>query len=598
MKNLRRALAYFRPDLPRVVLAFGLITLSAGAGLLKPWPLALLIDSVLGGKPLPAALSPLQQWPKGQLLALFGVAIILIHTMQGVFLAWGTLLSIRAGLKGLTRVRTQLFAWLERLSVRFHQGSSQGDILYRASWDTYAFQTLFQQGLFTFLQSTLVLTLMLIIMLRLDLLLALVAAGTVPLLLGVMISFGRAMNRRSLAAHQADSSVTSFIQQSIAALPLIQSYTREEHELQRFTTGVKASEEKRVAQHGAEVGYSFTLAVVFGIGTAAIGAIGASRVLAGQLTLGELVVFLAYLTQLYEPLNQLSRVNATLSDASAGTQRVFEILDAPEEVKESQTARHIALPHGNAADTDPGALVLRGALEFDRVEFAYEAHQPVLRRISFSVSAGESVAIVGPSGSGKTTLLQLLPRFFDPASGAVRLDGVDLRDLKLRSLRSSIAFVPQEPLLLPGTIAENIAFARPEAAAEQIEQAARAASAHEFIRQLPRGYDTLVGDAAARLSVGEKQRINLARAFLKDAPILALDEPTSALDQESEEAVIHSLETLLRGRTTLIVAHRLSTLRSVDKVVVIEGGALTECGRPDELLGRGGYFARVARKPV
>ena len=325
-----------------------------------------------------------------------------------------------------------------------------------------------------------------------------------------------------------------------------------------------------------------------------------------------LLVFLAYVAQLFEPLHQLSQVGATLSSASASTRRVFEILDTPEEVKDRPEARQVCqgrdlegsagLPTsaddmfaaGGAPAGSPGPpLPVYGNVTYDDVSFGYESARPVLRQISFKLLAGTSAAIIGPSGAGKTTLLNLLPRFFDPAAGAVLLEGVDLRDLRLEDLRAQIALVLQEPIILPTTVAENISYGKPHATMEEIEAAAHAARADELIEKLPQHYRTVIGDGGARLSVGEKQRINLARAFLKDAPILLMDEPTSALDVESEAQVVASLFALMRGRTTLMVAHRLSTIRRVDKILVVDHGRLTEMGAPEDLLAEQGYYARV-----
>jgi ATP-binding cassette, subfamily B, bacterial len=595
MNNLRRALQFFRPDVARIILAIVLLVLSAAASLLKPWPLALIVDSVIGGRPLPGWMSWAAGWDRTVLLAILGASILLLHAGQGALQAWQNYTSIKVGLRGLVRVRNHVFAWLERLSMRFHLGRSQGDLIYRASWDTYAFQTLFQQGIFTFLGSLFTLLLMLAVMWRLNVQLALWALLIVPLLVVAMKFFGQEMKGRSLAAHQADSQVTSSIQQTINSLPLIQSYTREDHEQERFAGRVETAFQKRLAQHGWEVFYWLVIAIGFGVAMAGLTWLGAREVLAGRLTVGELLVFLGYLTQLYEPLNQLSHVGATLSDASASTQRVFELLDTPCEVADQPGARPLVTT--KTAKHAPGApepLIVRGNITFDRVSFGYHEQTMVLNEISFTLKAGESLALVGPSGAGKTTLLQLVPRFYDPSSGVMRLEGVDARDLRLHDLRSLVALVPQEPILLMATIGENIAYGKPGASFAEIESAARAAYADEFIERLPQGYETLVGEGAARLSSGEKQRINLARAFLKDAPILVLDEPTSALDAESEACVVESLVALMRHRTAMLVAHRWSTIRSVDQVVVLEAGRLVEFGPPEQLMQQGGYFARIA----
>jgi len=634
MKNLWRALHFFRADWPLVVAAFGLLLLSVAANLLKPWPLALIVDSVLGDKEFPAWLADVMRGlSQAGRVGLLGAAVLVAHFGQGALAAGQNYLLIKVGLRGLARVREALFGWLLRLSVRFHQGANQGDLIYRATWDTYAFQTLFQHGLFTFITATLTLLLMLAIMARLNGPLTFVALGTLPLLVITMRYFGREMKSHGVAAHEADGRVASLIQQGIVALPLTQTCTREEAEERRFQAQAAAARASRLSQHGWEIVYLGVIALIFGAGTAGIVWVGAWQVQRGLLSIGELLIFIVYLGQLYEPLNQLSHVGVTLSDAAAGTQRVLEILDTPEEVKDAPGARPVVraewadtrmpdtgcpipdernLPHPassvqhpvssispqpSALNPQPSApLLLRGAIAFERVSFAYGLDHPALSEVSFTLAAGQAAAIIGPSGAGKTTLLGLLPRFYDPAMGAVRLDGADLRALRLKDLRAQIAFVLQEPLLLPGTIAENIAYTRPEATRAAIEAAAQAAHADEFIRQLPRQYDTLVGEGAARLSVGEKQRLNLARAFLKDAPILALDEPTSALDAESEALVLASLAELMRGRTTLLVTHRLPALRHLHRVIVLVQGRVVEDGPPDALLEKpGSYFARLAR---
>lgn len=592
MKNLFRVLRCFRPDTPLVALVLVLMLLSIAANLVKPWPLAILVDCLLIGQPLPAWLAPwVSDWPKPVLLGALGGAVLVLHGAQAMLASTQTYFMIKVGLRGLARVRNQLFHWLQRMSLRFHQGASQGDVIYRASWDTYAFQNLFQHGVLAFLAASLSLLLMLIVMWRLNRPLTLVALGTVPLLLLTMRSFGREMARRSHSANQADSGVTALVQQGIASLPLTHSYTREESVEQQFGNQVRIALTERLAQHGWEVLYLATVGIVFAIGVAGITWFGGHQVWAGRLSVGELLIFLAYLGQLYEPLNQLTHGSATAAAARAGTQRVFELLDTPEEVKEAPSARPVVSP--KQATTTPGSLRACGAIEFERVSFGYTNERRVLDDVSFHLNAGESAAIVGPSGAGKSTLIHLLPRFFDPTQGAVRLDGADLRELRLKDLRSQIALVMQEPILLAATVAENITCGKPGATLAEIQAAARAAFADEFIRKLPQQYETMVGEGAARLSVGEKQRLSLARAFLKEAPVLVLDEPTSALDAESERLIIASLRQLMRGRTTFIVAHRLATILDVDKIFVIQAGQLTESGSRLDLLQQHGYFARL-----
>jgi ATP-binding cassette subfamily B protein/subfamily B ATP-binding cassette protein MsbA len=611
-RQLLRALGYFRPDAGRIGLTLALLILSIGLNLLKPWPLAILVDSVLGDKPYPGWLpDTIGHWGQAaQITALVGAGLAL-HLIHAAACAGHVYVSIGVGLRGLRRVRDEVFGWLQRLSLRYHHGTEAGDIIFRAGTDTCAFQTLFLNGLLIFVSAAGTLLFMAVAMARLNLQLTAVALVAVPILLVSITVFGRAMRLRGTAAQQAEGKVYALLHQGITALPLIQSNAREHHERERFTAHTEEARQHKMAQQGLEVFYWGSISVILSACTLGVTWVGAQQVLASTLTVGELLVFLAYVAQLFEPLNQLSQVGATLSSARASTGRVFEILDTPEEVTSRPEARaavqgrdldaaaglptsaeNMFAPGGGPAGV-PAPLAVYGNVSFDDVSFAYDHARPVLRHVSFKLLAGTSAAIIGPSGAGKTTLLNLLPRFFDPTGGAVLLEGVDLRDLRLADLRAQVALVLQEPIILPTTVAENISYGKPDATMAEIEAAAHAARADQLIEKLPQHYQTVIGDGGARLSVGEKQRINLARAFLKDAPILLMDEPTSALDVESEAQVVASLFALMRGRTTLMVAHRLTTIRRVDKVLVVDDGRLTEMGAPEDLLEQQGYYARV-----
>lgn len=596
VRNLRRVLSFFATERPLAFAAAGLLGLQVIAGLLRPWPLAWLVDCVIGQRPLPAGLAPLLGGTTAAtqliVLALAVGALHLGHTALG---ATHNLLLIRAGLRGLARVRQAVFERLLRLSIRSRLGTTNGDLVYRATWDTCAFQTLFQHGLFAVVTHSLTLGLMLVVMVRLSPWLTLVAVATAPLLVVLMRGFGPRMQTASRTAHAAEGRVASLVQQGLDALGLMQATGGEPRLRTGFADATADAQRLRQRQHGTEILYLVVIGLVFAAGTALTIGLGARQVLSGQLTLGTLLVFLAYLGQLYEPLNQLSHAGVTWADAAAGTQRVFELLDTPADPPEAPRARAIvrepAPPAPSAAEPP---LVVRGALDFVNVSAGYTAGRPVLTELSFHLEPGRTVAIVGPSGAGKTTLLQLLPRFLDPTQGRIQLDGADLTSLRLADLRRQIAWVVQDPMLVPGTVGENIGLARAEATLAEVVAAAQAAQADAFIRRLPQGYDTPIGEGAARLSAGEKQRLNLARAFLRDAPLLLLDEPTTALDAANESLVTPALRELRAGRTTLLVTHRRALLAEVDWVLVLDQGRLTESGPPTELLAQTrGYCARM-----
>ena len=603
MKALLRALSYFRPDAGRIGVVLVLLLVSVGLNVLKPWPFALLVDNVLGKKPYPSwAPETVKTWNALTQITAIALALLAVSFLQALCSAVQTYVSTDVGLRGLRRVRNDVYGWLQRLSLHFHRGTAAGDMIFRAGNDTSSFQALFQQGLLVFVSASCTLLFMLIVMFRLNVRLTLLALISAPVLLILMKVLSREMRARGLEAQQAESKVYSLIHQGISVLQLVQSNTREEHEQRRFNVQTEKARRFKMSQHGLEVTYWFAISLILAASTVAVTWFGARQVLASKLSMGELLVFIAYLGQMFEPLSQLSQLSATLANAGASIHRVFEILDTPDEVKDRPDARVVrkagqveveSARVQSAGSSAAPPIEAHGNLNIEDVSFNYSDSKPALRGINFQVVAGESIAIIGPSGAGKTTLLNLLPRFYDPHGGAVLLEGVDLRQLRVKDLRAQIALVLQEPIILPATIAENISYGRPDAKQSEIEAAARAANAEEFICRLPQHYKTRVGEAGARLSVGETQRLSLARAFLKNTPLLLMDEPTSALDVESEALVAASFFELMRGRTTLMVAHRLSTIRRVNKILVIEDGQVTEFGTHEELLARQGYYAGV-----
>jgi len=564
MRTEREVLKFFREDWRLLAGAALLLLLHTGLALLKPWPLAWVVDRLSG---VPEGWAGAWSGSTPAFLGAMAGLLVAIHGTHALLGAWQQGVVIVTGLRGLARVRAAVFGWLLRLSLRRLQGERSGDLIYRATWDTYAFQTLLTQGVFAAAAAGLSVVAMTVVMARLDGRLTLVALATIPVLFAVMRGFGPQLGRRAAEAQAADSGVAEGVQQTVAHLPLIQSFTREAAEAERFAAQVHTAFRARWRQHRLDVAYLALVALVLAAGTASIVWIGSRHVADGRISVGTLLVFVAYLFQLYEPLNQLSHVGSSVSQARAGTTRVLELLDSEPGAPASGEGSAPTPPPMPSGPLD---------LEFDGVSFAHVPGSPILRDIRFRLRPGEAAALVGASGSGKSTLLHLIPRFLEPDAGIIRIGGADARTLSLADLRRHVALVLQESRLLPGTVADNIAIGRAGASREAIESAARAANADGFIRRLPKGYDTVVGEGAARLSLGEQQRIGIARAFLKDAPILLLDEPTSALDEGSEAAVLDGLHALMRGRTVLLVTHRPSAWRGMPRLLRLEGGRLIE----------------------
>lgn len=599
MKELRRIYQCYKPDIPQTGIVITLMVLSISVNLLKPWPLAVIVDSVLNNKTLPAFLQHIgfSNQNKLSLLAVMAIASVLLYICHSSLSAYQSYRAIAIGLRGLQRIRTELFSALQRLSLRFHHGSKAGDLIYRATWDAYSVQTIFQQGFISTLTSTITIILMLYIILQINIPLGIATICLMPIIVITMRGFGKKMMERGMEAQKADSQVITSVSQTISTLPLIQSYTTEEREQKRFALFTEIAKNKRLSQHKWELIYWWSVTTLFGIGSSAIIYIGAIQALNNKITVGQLLIFIAYLAQLYEPLNQISHSGSTVASALAGAKRVFEIIDSTEEIKDAPDARPVVRDESSATmvknTSAKPPLIVKGEIEFDDVWFSYEPEKWVLSGISFKVLSGERVALIGPSGAGKTTLMNLVLRFYDPIKGEIRLDGEDLRNLRLKDLRRNIAVVLQEPIIIAGTIAENIAYGCDNVTFEQIQNAARAANAEDFILKLPGKYDTIVGEGAHKLSVGESQRINIARAFLKDAPILLLDEPTAALDAENESLILQSIINLMKNRTTLMIAHKLSTIKRVQKIIVLENGKITQIGSPVELESQDGYYKRV-----
>jgi ATP-binding cassette subfamily B protein len=582
---IRRLLPYWRPALWPT--AWGIILL-VGAALLElvqPWPIKWLVDYIVGSQRAPEWF--LRVWPAfgqeetSRSLAAVCLAILLLAVLHRGTTTFSQLLLIGAGGRLVRQLRCAVCDHLHRLSLKYHDRSKVGDSLYRVAYDTQAAQSLLTGAVAPAAGGAFILVGILIVMLQMDVLLTVIALSIAPAFWLLIRGFGRQIEQRSVSYHQQESSLLSSVQESLSAIRAVQSFNQEARASRSFQAAASRSFELNQRLVLMQLAFSACVGLAMAGGTAAVVWFGGQRIVSGQLTVGDLLVFLAYLGMLYTPMKAFSEGTGVVQSATTQLARVFEILDTRPEVAESPNS------------IQPSKIA--GRLELDNVDFEYAADRPVLHKVDLTIAAGEVLALVGRTGAGKSTLASLLLRLYDPVGGAIRLDGHDLRELPLSWLRQQVSIVLQDAILFSASIAENIAYGRPDASRKEIVEAARQARADDFIRALPDGYETLLGERGVNLSGGQRQRLSIARAFLKNAPILIFDEPTSALDAHTEEALMQSLQELVRGRTTLIIAHRLSTVRIADEIAVLESGHLIERGSPAELLARDSAYRRFYR---
>jgi ATP-binding cassette subfamily B protein len=538
--------------------------LASPLALLTPLPYKIVLDSALGSRPLPLFLRVLFPADPGDSTVLFlaaglCLAVALLTQLQSAASAF---LSGYTSERMVLDFRARLFRHAQRLSLGYHDKQGTADAVYRIQTDALALQNLVIEGVLPLIVSVFTLAGMIFFTACLDWQLALAALAVCPVLFFLSRSYRCRLRRRAREVKKLESSAMSIVQEILAALRVVKAFGQEDREEERLVRRSVEGVWARLGMLVTEGCFGVLIGLTTAVGTAAVLFLGVRHVQSHILSPGDLFLVLGYLAQLYAPLKTLSRKTASLQSHLASLERAFAFLDEPPDVPERPPAR----PLVRAA----------GAIACRRVSFAYGSDPPVLRDINFEVDPGACVGIAGMTGAGKTTLVTLLTRFYDPTDGLILLDGVDLRDCRVADLRRQFAIVLQEPVLLSTTIAENIAYARPDAAEEEIIQAAKAANAHDFVVRLPQGYQTQVGERGMRLSGGERQRLSLARAFLKDAPLLILDEPTSSVDMGTESLILEAMRRLMHGRTTFLITHRLSTLEYCDLLLCIENGRLVD----------------------
>jgi ATP-binding cassette, subfamily B, bacterial len=564
-----------RPHLGRLAIAIAGVLLAAATEVLKPWPLKIVIDNVLRGAPMVSSWIP--PMPRAELLIAACISLVILYALLGLLNVVTNYVTISIGQRMVNELRARLFDHLQRLSLSFHRRREVGDLMVRITYDTYSIQTIAMNGFFPVLSSLILLGGMFVVMIRMDATLTLVALAIIPLLILLIMSISGRIDAIAGGARIKESRLYTVAQSALAAIHVVQAFTREGESYREFVESSSASLDATLRLYTLQTLYAGAVGVLIACGTALVIYLGAQHVLDGRLTIGDLIVFTTYLASLYAPVNQISQTYGQIEGAKAGLRRCLELLAIDPEIKDRAGAQSL----GRA----------RGEVEFDNVVFGYEPARTVLKGVSFKASPGETIAIVGPSGSGKTTMASLLARFYEPDGGAIKIDGKDTRYLTLDSVRGNIAMVLQPPLVLGDTMRVNVAFGKPAVDDAKVLRAIEMARLETVLAKLPSGLDEVLGQGGHSLSEGEAQRVTIARALLKDAPILIMDEPTSALDAETESMVLAAVREAMRGRTTLVIAHRLSTIQNADRILVLREGAIVEHGSFDELLARGGFFS-------
>ena len=574
-----------RPHGSALALGFCAVIGETIADLLQPWTLKIVFDNVLKSGPVKG-----HGWLNHAILATVGsnrlailrfaaVAALAIAVAGAICSYWEKYLTTSVGQWVMHDLRRTLYSHVQRLSLSYHDHKQTGDLISRVTSDIDAIQSFVASGVLGVFIDILMLAGMVAVMFCVNWRFTLIALSVAPLLFAVVYSYTRRIKKASREVRRKEGEIVSVIQEVLTSIRVVKAFAREDFEQKRLEEESLESVEIALRARGLKAKLTPLVEIIVAIGTSLVLWFGARMVLQGALTAGSLIVFILYLGKMYKPMQDLSKMTDTYARASVGYERIREVLATTGEVSDLPGARP--------------ARRFQGRVEFDHVYFQYEQDAPVLRGLTLRIEAGQTAALVGPTGAGKTTIVSLIPRFYDPNSGVVRIDGQDVRRFTQKSLRQQMSFVLQETLLFHGPIWNNIAYGKPEASRAEIYRAAEMANAHEFIEKMPQGYDTIVGERGVTLSGGQRQRIAIARAVIRDSPILILDEPSTGLDAASEKLVFEALDRLMEGKTSIVIAHRLSTIRRADAIFVVDGGTIHESGTHEELLRSGGLYAEL-----
>ena len=579
--RMKRLSYLLRPHWPQLALAFVAVLGESITDLLEPWPLKIVFDNVLGSKRLPDWLAAIVHSVAGtnklSTLSFVVVMVLAIAVVGAVSTYFEKYLTTSVAQWVSHDLRRTLYNHIQKLSLSFHDQKRTGDLISRITSDIDTIQDFISQVLLGFIVNVLTLLGMLAVMFYLNWSFTLIALSVAPLLFIVVYSFTSRIKKASRDVRKKEGEIASIASEVLSSIHVVKAFTREEYEQERFEKQSLETVESALAARSLKAKLTPLVEVIVAAGTCLVLWYGVRLVLAGTITPGSLLVFLLYLGKMYKPMRDLSKMTDTISKTQVGYERIREVAETDREVRNLPGAR--------------SAPKLKGEIEFRHVDFKYADRPLTLKDVNFKLEPGQVGALVGPTGAGKTTIASLIARFYEPSGGQVLIDGKDVRRYKIKSLRRQISFVLQESLLFRAPIWQNIAYGRPEASRQEIIEAARLANADEFIVKLPEGYDTMVGERGVTLSGGQRQRIAIARAIVRNSPILILDEPTSGLDAASEELVFDALQRLMEGRTSIVIAHRLATIQKADVIFVIDDGTIVQQGTHEELIEHGGLYA-------